>query len=808
MYVGYFKDIDNRDYRVEIIPKGTENTTIELTLSDNPVTITQKSEGLFTEIKSSGCTIEVVTSEILNDLYSINNTDVEVYVYSGTTVIFNGYLTPYVYNQPYAKVYDVLQLEAVSKLSILKDIKYKTIGSTPDIQTFKDIIWHILIDGAGYNENTLKVIFNIGINKSLKDLKISEANFFDDDEEQTPWSMEEVLTEICRYLCISCSDYEGNIYFTDYLEITKSSSITQKYFSINIDATIYNSQSEKIYTKNDFVSDDSNISYDEIYNKVSVNVNGYNIEEISPDILDLKNSKNLSWYPTNQTWTHIEYDKKGNASTSTTFNQYHTYRLLKDTTNWKHKFFRMSDGYELSDYEYYNGSVYNSNNPYNHVNTRCAMIERFAYYDAKSVIPTSIDWNDYIVFFNVDDTITTNVTSNGKPSVVVGGYTKSNLDNCVQPVLEFTSNESLRYSPNSGTSYITFNSSLWYQTQNVENNTFTLIDTTNYTYVTTPLDGIYDKNDVRYKKVYMDWESSWMTDTVAYSPSRTSTDENYGKGWPLLKMKLQIGNKYWNGSIWTSSESTFYLNFNNSPQNQENEQVLMYSWLKTVSNHTFEDKINKDCYAIPITQSDNISGKLKLTIYNPQQINEMFKDVVSFIPWTDLFPVIFMKDFEMNYVYTDNTSWWLNDENEESDLVYTNMIYTGFNREYDENIECRINSYTDSVPISKSFVMVGDNNEFLTTILHPQTATTRLMEYHIIEKMLSHYSSKKLILDASVEYYSTCSNLNFKPYLRQKFNFQNVDTFKNEDGSLKSFIVDSYTFTPKTNSINIKFIEW
>ena len=56
MYIGYFKDINNHDYSVKIIPSGTEGTEKEITLSDNPVTITQKSDGLFDELKLTGCT--------------------------------------------------------------------------------------------------------------------------------------------------------------------------------------------------------------------------------------------------------------------------------------------------------------------------------------------------------------------------------------------------------------------------------------------------------------------------------------------------------------------------------------------------------------------------------------------------------------------------------------------------------------------------------------------------------------------------------------------------------------------------------
>ena len=88
------------------------------------------------------------------------------------------------------------------------------------------------------------------------------------------------------------------------------------------------------------------------------------------------------------------------------------------------------------------------------------------------------------------------------------------------------------------------------------------------------------------------------------------------------------------------------------------------------------------------------------------------------------------------------------------------------------------------------------------------TNNNQQMEYQLIEKMLDHYSQKKLIYEATVEYYSTKSNIRFYPYIKHYFDFDNVDTFKNSDGSLKTFVIDSYTFEPKYNNIKVKFIEW
>ena len=90
-------------------------------------------------------------------MYATNGQDVEVFVDAGSNIIFEGYLTPYAYDQPYANVLDTVQLEAVSKLSTLKDIDYRLVSDEPKIVSFKDLLWHLFINGAGYSQDALKI---------------------------------------------------------------------------------------------------------------------------------------------------------------------------------------------------------------------------------------------------------------------------------------------------------------------------------------------------------------------------------------------------------------------------------------------------------------------------------------------------------------------------------------------------------------------------------------------------------------------------------------------------------------------------
>ena len=43
--------------------------------------------------------------------------------------------------------------------------------------------------------------------------------------------------------------------------------------------------------------------------------------------------------------------------------------------------------------------------------------------------------------------------------------------------------------------------------------------------------------------------------------SRPGTHADYNKGWECLKLEVSCGDKYFNGSSWTTTPSTFWINF-------------------------------------------------------------------------------------------------------------------------------------------------------------------------------------------------------------------------------------------------------
>jgi hypothetical protein len=764
-------------------------------------------------------------------------------------------------------VLDTLQIEAVSKLSILKDVDYKPINgiNNKQIVDFREIIWNILINGAGYSKDDLKIAYKLGTNQNLTDFKISESNFFDDDENKTPWKMDEVLTHICRYIGASIVEYEDDwIYILDYQQVANSTNFMYHYFGMlnqtpsgivkskcavcgyTVDyydipqqcsscgtrgsmqkvepslgeASISNNGYDltRTVTKDDYASNDSVVSFDEIYNKAEVEVNAYKLDDIFPDVYDEKNSHHAVSYMGNAgistySWKH---------SDTITHRLYVTTKLMNTNSNWKHRYYRMSNGTELTTY----GNIYESDyagSEYNmmsipQINTRCAVIRQVAKDKLGDPKPAKLDFEDYIAFYCLDDTTAPHGDYNFSWRVKNGNITDSsgNIRTSVeQPVLEYTSDIPVKWCPESGTSWITIKGDLWYQ-QNIAgtNTTLYITDIGNKLYAQFPVDGIVDE------PAYIPWVSTSMSNngtfysssgnTKMWMAERDKTMTDYGKGFPMLKCSLQIGDYYWDADYqgWTTQPATFYINYNNNPSGDTKETFACLQWQTIAPNHTYEDKIGENCWAIPIKKSvdgHKVTGKVKFTLYTPSQLGPLYDRWGYGTNWQVLFPVIYMKGFELNYVYTDDTNWWQPSEEKDDDIVYSNTVSAGFSREHDA-VEFKVNSYSDDVPISRSFVLNSDNT-FMTNVTNGDTGYTYNMEKHYIEKLINHYQSPKLILETSVNYVNPRSYERFDPRVKHYIDFESINTFKNDEDN-KIFLVDSFEINCKENTAKVKYIEW
>ena len=778
-YLHSLENHNNKRYSIQIINDYNGDTVAEIKLAgEQPVLITTESDGIFSAVKSRKCTIRIVTDAVLKDIYSPENQGTKIVIQEENNQypFFEGWLTPCIYNQSYSKVLDELELEFVSCLSTLKNIKYSFINSTPKIQTIQAILYNIF-QKTGYSGNILYPINSL--DKELTYYKLSEANFIEDDAEATPWSCFEVLEEICKFFGWSCVDYGPDLYLIDYETIMNSASLHKW-------RKIINSTSSEIVQKNSgfiTISKDSysgsghTLSYDEVYNKVSVNDSIYELEEISTDIFDTDKNHLINTagqQMASQRFIHTHKDKEDKAWTI-----YYTKFLFDSNSNWKCKFFDVStfqevDNYFVGEFDY-NYAPWDFTNGWG--NTIFAMPEKVWVFDEYQQGQTSVDAKEYIAF---------NVLTYDKASSFSGSITSYKAANeylntqaaADLPVLTYTLPEEVQYKAENGYSFICFKGDLWWQCD--KDATEVWEDKVKF-YVPYPWDGIST----------MAGEYNKFT--------RSSSDTDYNKGWPMLRAKLQIGDYYWNGSDWTTTDTTFWINYhkeNKSVSSGEDEVLSYGAWQHPVYNTqiTVNDVFNtdkaklidEDCLAIPINRS--LSGKLTFTMYAPKQANVQQSLYDYAVGYKTLCPVVYMKGFELNYKYIPSGYQWhdIDEYDSDSDIIYTNIINENYVMDFDE-VELKINTAAENKPVSRSYIM-NNNSEYIVNI--NKNNKNKRQEHNLCNMYYDHYSTQKQIYDCQIH------------------DYLHPGSFVQITALSGNYIVDTQEYDLKLNHNTVKLIEY
>lgn len=829
VYKGTFSDYNNTQYRVEIdthLVPGSSSEDASITMSDNPCVIASTSDGIFSPIKSRSCTLEIVSNDYYLDMYTSESRKIPVKVekYTSTEqgyewqIIFNGYLTPSVYNQTYDYL-NVISLEAVEAVSTTKNYKYSPLQATyPRYEKMLDIVMYILND-AGYTGQLYVPTSYTKVNTTTTDhaaatLYVGEGNFYDDDDQHTPWTQYEVLEEILKFYGWSLMPHGNDVYLIDYRVIGKSQDV---YFDIyNITTKTLSSSNVNKNTSlrigdhyngidlNILGAGQSTIEMDDVYNKIEISDNLYEIEEIAPDIFDddthisVTDEKGIGYNSGQWTRTTVKkhWLRPDESSTEVTGYEYQTICRIKPTTNWTHHFYDMSSLNDSSSTEVINSNGQNYyeegiNSEYttgaiNHYcNTHGALIQHYAYRkNTGSILPTSLDWSDYLTFFVANDYLSPYSSGDNK-----GVVPYSTLKKLEQPVLEYEIPEEVAFKPSSGTSWITIKGDLFYQYNDAKwgdksQNTLNIVNTSSHYYTTAPVDKASEIDEQPYLKLYRKKDGNttqyfWYSlKTALYTggyinpwfPSGYTPSESFGDGYQLWKFKVQVGNKYWNGSAWTTTESTFYIPYYNSLEDDSSEEyVPAFKWMNLRPNTDYTSKVGENCYAIPIRHNytaDPTKGKVKITVYTPLVYPKIAFELIDNLgssssissqlnsvknpKWTDLPICIYAKDFEIGYVYTDTQAWYSQhkaNETTSNDIVYTAVINDANVSTFD-GLQLKINTHNVDKPISRSYVT--NSSKYISSLKHTNN-TEKTQEYNLVDMYYEHYSSPKKIYNVTIK---------------------------------------------------------
>ena len=451
-------------------------------------------------------------------------------------------------------------------------------------------------------------------------------------------------------------------------------------------------------------------------------------------------------------------------------------------------------------YEEGTGSQYTVSKINKYCNTHGCLVQHYAYREnTGNILPTSLDWEDYLTFFVTNDVI----NDNGQANFEV-------LKKCELPVLEYTVPEEVMFKPSSGKSWITIKGSLFYQYNENTVNHISVVNTTQKSYTTAPVEKLDDIQETTLGNYYVakgenrDWHFLGNIPIDNIISDLGITPPPYGSGIEMWKLKVQLGNKYWNGTNWSSSESYFYLPFNNNPETDEDKEYMpAFKWASIVPNTDYTDKVGEQAYCIPIDAENNSHpsfGDLKITVYTPLLQPKLLLDIANalesrgvvsnYMNWYDVPPVIYCKDFEIGYIYTDSNVWYSqhnSNSTNSDDIIYTNVINDAYVNDFDE-LQLKINTQQKDKPISRSYVTTS--NTYVNNIKHANGLTYKEQEKNLIDMYYEHFNTPKRIYKCNIHGMALPYSVAYVASLGGKY------------------IIDTQSFDVKQNNNAIQLIEY
>lgn len=289
---GEFRDIHGNKCSVEIGNPSVSHADIIigehynegdndlLYFTDEPVKIETEADDLFTVIIKTSATINLYARDYIGDLiYASNARSVVARIKKNGVVIFDGFVEPGTYNQPYSEPYDEFTINCIDKLSTLQYYKYKgitvdnfdsklaelgnvTLMSVLNL-AFKefDMRKRLLYDRSkGITEYEVDSVFD--------DIKISEQIMVGDDFDSV-MTYDDIMTEILKYLNLHIIQEGSKFYIFDWDSIIKG---TEQWEYLGEDRIYWNNLDTSTIALNATTNAgaDTNITVDEVYNQISL----------------------------------------------------------------------------------------------------------------------------------------------------------------------------------------------------------------------------------------------------------------------------------------------------------------------------------------------------------------------------------------------------------------------------------------------------------------------------------------------------------------------------------------------------------
>lgn len=618
-----FKDFKNNSYVVEVHRADYQGEPTELRGASSCFVVSGTDEDfMYTPIRTSTATINILDSELLLDLYSINNQYAPVKLYKNGVLEWTGYIKPEQFTQPYVPYTQNVSVECVCALATLENIEYVQFSSNGNITMFelvKTLIEKLKGSYLGvYIPNVYGKTALVDVDV-LKDIVLIENNFISEG-----MNCLEVMEAVCKFLNWTLFDIGGYLYFID-------SDWNGEYRLYNQELSSYSTvQRNSIFIQDIGYNGSSSNTLDIIhgYNKASVKA----LNHVFDDVVKDEDYDALSKYA-NGEYLVLTYSGDDGA--------HGVRKQFVKPKNWK-VFAYNNIGEPISE------DSLASMNKYQLNNIRGAILVNEADYKCQSLTDTNP--LDNITEFSYQEIIQMRISDSASENL--------------SPIADRI--------------------------------------------------GIVMEGE---HAVYSECAISIDGEVIPYYDADMVQTFNMNIGERSLKIKAKIGDKYYNGSSWGDTETTF--------------DVEMDEHGKIINTKTpFMPYRGINGYVIPI---DFAIGQLTITIYIPSFISIQPDMSIKYCTGSKL------RGLKFGYAKKEV----IVEEGENGDRVYENVVNESYMSACDE-IEFDISSYnSDGATYSKA--LLGEN--WLTNNLFCKVVEEYIRpEELLIRRIVNRYGETKIKL--------------------------------------------------------------
>jgi hypothetical protein len=280
-----------RSYVIEIEKKDYAGAVTELIGGEEVFTTTLDDDDfVYLPLRLSTAKLTIQASDAMQGIFATEYLQYRVTLLLNNVPIWCGYVKPEEYTQDYNYEIEEIEVECLSSIATLEYIKYTQIDPTGlKFVSLKSLLERsLMIVNGRYNKIYMPHTFSAdaasyGTNALMRDdCVISEQNFF--DEEDNPMMYKDVLEEICRFAQMTLYDCGSNIFFVDHDYTDAYDEYTLQNGSLTLTTANALTKISKSVQSIGFTGNSHKLDIIAGYNKATVKTSNYNnISKVFPE---------------------------------------------------------------------------------------------------------------------------------------------------------------------------------------------------------------------------------------------------------------------------------------------------------------------------------------------------------------------------------------------------------------------------------------------------------------------------------------------------------------------------------------------